>query len=177
MDSLLKIVVKNVLTVELYALKEESALKDVRFWFKKDGLSRFISHLDTYRCMLRAIRRAKLPIWYTEGFNRHPFMTFSLPLPLGIKSENDSFNIRLPDEFSINKKEVLSILNKCLPEGISITDITPPIMKPKEISFALFKIIFDQDIMSNLEFDNMLFDFINQENIFVIKKVKVQKKQ
>ena len=33
--------------------------------------------------MIRTIRRAGIPIWYTEGFNPHPFMTFAMPLSLG----------------------------------------------------------------------------------------------
>ena len=47
--------------------------KDVRVWFSKTGTARYISHLDLNRCMSRAFHKAKLPLWYTEGFNPHVF--------------------------------------------------------------------------------------------------------
>lgn len=40
----------------------------VRFWFKKLGRAKFISHLDLMRAMTRTLRIARLPLWYTEGF-------------------------------------------------------------------------------------------------------------
>ena len=61
-------------------------MRCVRIWFKKMGMSRYVSHLDLMRAMTRAIRRANLPLWYTEGFNPHPYMTFALPLSLGMES-------------------------------------------------------------------------------------------
>ena len=55
----------------------------VRIFFVKEGPSKYMSHLDLMRCMTRTLRRAGVPIWYTEGFNPHPFMTFAMPLSLG----------------------------------------------------------------------------------------------
>ena len=59
---------------------------------------RFISHLDMTRFMARVIRRAELPVWYTEGFNPHLYMTFALPLSLGFESEYEVVDIRLLDD-------------------------------------------------------------------------------
>ena len=56
---------------------------DVRLWFQKCGDARYISHLDLSRCMQRALKRSGLPIWYTEGFNPHAYVTFALPLSMG----------------------------------------------------------------------------------------------
>ena len=44
-------------------------MRCVRIWFAKEGKVKYISHLDVMRCMSRAVRRARLPLWYTEGFS------------------------------------------------------------------------------------------------------------
>ena len=61
-------------------------MKNVRVFFEKHGPCKYISHLDTNRVMLRAIGKSRLDIWYTEGFNRHAYITFALPLSLGFAS-------------------------------------------------------------------------------------------
>ena len=48
----------------------------VRIWFRKTGRVKYVSHLDIMRCMTRAVRRAQIPLWYTEGFNPHPYLNF-----------------------------------------------------------------------------------------------------
>ena len=70
-------------------------MRCVRVWFKKMGMSRFVSHLDLMRAMTRALRRADVPLWYTEGFNPHPYITFALPLSLGMESLCESMDMRI----------------------------------------------------------------------------------
>ena len=60
-------------------------MKSTRIWFHKFGTAKYISHLDLNRCVARAFHKAKLPMWYTEGFNPHAFVTFALPLSLGVE--------------------------------------------------------------------------------------------
>ena len=67
----------------------------VRIFFSKSGRARYISHLDLNRTMTRAVRRAGLPIWYTEGFSRHPYLTFAAPLSLGFEGERETMDLRL----------------------------------------------------------------------------------
>ena len=57
-------------------------MREVRLRFSKTGRLKYISHLDINRAMSRALKRAQIPLWYTEGFNPHPYMSFSLPLSL-----------------------------------------------------------------------------------------------
>ena len=79
------------------------ALKSVRLFYTKHGRMRFISHLDMTRFMARVIRRAELPVWYTEGFNPHLYMTFALPLSLGFESEYEAVDIRLlQDDYELS---------------------------------------------------------------------------
>jgi len=89
--------------------------------------------------MLRAVHRAKLPIWYTEGFNRHPFITFALPLSLGYTGMRESMDMRLLEE-DYPSEEIKAAFNRCLPDGIRVVDITEPKMKPAAIALADFEI-------------------------------------
>ena len=49
-------------------------MREVRLRFSKTGRLKYISHLDINRAMSRALKRAGIPLWYTEGFNPHPYM-------------------------------------------------------------------------------------------------------
>ncbi len=62
-------------------------MKNVRVFYSKKGRMKFISHLDMNRFMTRMILKSGLPVWYTEGFNPRPYLTFALPLSLGFESE------------------------------------------------------------------------------------------
>ncbi len=113
-------------------------MKSVRIWFKKDGLAVYISHLDMNRCMTRAVRRAGIPLWYTEGFNPHPYMTFLMPLPLGQTGLREPLDIRIENDMSF--KEIKNRLNAVMPEGIEIVDVQKPEHKPNEIAAAEYEI-------------------------------------
>lgn len=113
-------------------------MKSVRLWFKKSGLAIYISHLDMNRCMTRAVRRAEIPLWYTEGFNPHPYMTFLMPLPLGQTGEREPLDIRIEEDMPFD--EIKSRLNSVMPEGIEIVDVCEPVNKPNEIAAAEYNI-------------------------------------
>ena len=92
--------------------------KDVRVWFSKTGTARYISHLDLNRCMSRAFHKAKLPLWYTEGFNPHVFLTFAAPLSLGFEGRHESMDIRLIEDMPY--PELIEKLNAGLPHDIDL---------------------------------------------------------
>jgi len=115
-------------------------MKSVRIWFKKDGLAIYISHLDMNRCMTRAVRRAEIPLWYTEGFNPHPYMTFLMPLPLGQSGMREPLDIKIEQD-DITFKQIKEKLNAVMPEGIEIVDVCKPLMKSNEIAAAEYQII------------------------------------
>lgn len=119
-------------------------MKTVRIWFKKVGTARYISHLDLNRCMSRAIHKAKIPLWYTQGFNPHAFVTFALPLSLGISGERESMDIKL-DGDGMTREELIERLNSALPDDIPIFDATEPVMKPGQIGSASYIMLLDTE--------------------------------
>lgn len=112
-------------------------MKNVRIWFKKEGLSRFISHLDLNKVMTLALNRSKIPVWHTEGFNPHPFLTFALPLSLGVNGLSETMDIKLEDE-SYDISSIPDKLNSALPDGIRAYRAAQPKMKPSQISKASY---------------------------------------
>ncbi|MGN0559060.1 MAG: TIGR03936 family radical SAM-associated protein [Acutalibacteraceae bacterium] len=145
-------------------------MKNVRVWFKKDFECRYISHLDLNRCMLRAVHKSKIPVWHTEGFNPHPFITFALPLSLGFRGERETMDMRLTEDFDFS--EIAERLNSCLPKGIRVFDVTEPVSKPNKIAFALFDIKLTADSVSPKQLCSELNNLFSKEEILIDKKTK-----
>lgn len=113
-------------------------MQTVRVGFSKKADARYISHLDLMRLMTRALRRAQIPVWFTEGFNPHAYINFPLPLSLGVSGEQEFMDIRLTQE--LPGGELLARLNRALPPGIQAHSAAPPAYSPKEIAFASYEI-------------------------------------
>ncbi|MGN0489112.1 MAG: TIGR03936 family radical SAM-associated protein [Ruminococcus sp.] len=143
-------------------------MKNVRIWFSKDDECRFISHLDLNRCMLRALHKSRIPIWHTEGFNTHPYATFPLPLSLGFRGVKECMDVKLIDDF--NFEDIKDNLNSCLPTGIRVYDVTEPVMKAKDISFASFDIKITSDDVNS----DVLYKYT--EELFSRNEINVEKK-
>ena len=101
-------------------------METVRVFFAKEGRLKYISHLDVTRCLARVFKRSGLPIWYTQGFNPHAYLTFALPLPLGVESRCESFDFRLTEEVSY--EEVKDRLNAVLPDDLRALRAAAPVM-------------------------------------------------
>lgn len=144
------------------------ALKNVRLVFKKSGALRFVSHLDMNRVMTRLLRLSRVPVWYTEGFNRHPYITFALPLSLGFSSDYEVMDFRLDnDDFDIDLAE--KMIADVSPEGIEVITLKEPVFKSGKIAFADFEITFFADSGANKD---GLEAFLSLSEIIVLKKTK-----
>ena len=118
-------------------------MKNVRVWFQKTGAVKYISHLDLTRCMARALKLSKLPVWYTEGFNPRIYMTFAMPLSLGVSGEKECMDIRFVEEISLTA--AASRLNACLPKDLSVLRISEPEMPFEAIAFAEYEFILEAE--------------------------------
>ncbi len=68
-------------------LKLNMEILKIKAKFKKDGMMRFISHLDFIRLIYRALRRAEIPFVLTQGFSPHPKVKFGQAMKLGVRGE------------------------------------------------------------------------------------------
>ena len=140
---------------------------DVRMSFQKTGMAKFISHLDTVRCITRAMKRACVPIWFTEGFNPHAFLTFAMPLSLGFESLCETVDFRLMEETDLN--ELAERLNNALPVDITVKEIYVYETSPNDIRWAEYKIIFNNpDKLLSRQAEKIL----SSDEIMVLKKSK-----
>ncbi len=85
----------------------------IRLYFRKFGAARYIGHLDLARTMERALNRAKIPVAYSQGFNRRPRMQFASALPLGYTSDCEIMDILMlefcsPDDVQSNLSAVMA---------------------------------------------------------------------
>ncbi len=92
----------------------------MRIKFKKVGSLSYISHLDLVRTMHKIIVRAKLPLWYTEGFNPKPKMVFAAPLSIGTESLCEFMDLRLVED--ITHTEVKERLNRNMTDEMQVLD-------------------------------------------------------
>ena len=82
---------------------------------------KYISHLDLMRLFIRALRRAGLPLKYTQGFHPHPKFRIKRALKLGMESENEEAEVIL-NEF-LEPEIFKNKLQKELPQGIVIKEV------------------------------------------------------
>ncbi|MBR5203465.1 MAG: TIGR03936 family radical SAM-associated protein [Clostridia bacterium] len=145
---------------------------DVRMSFQKTGMAKFISHLDTVRLITRSMKRACVPIWFTEGFNPHAFLTFAMPLSLGFESLCETVDFRLMEELDLN--ELKERINNALPADITVKEIYVYDSLPSDIRWAEYKIIFNNpdDILLETA-ENKL----SADEILVLKKAKQGRKK
>jgi len=96
-------------------------MQKLRVKFTKEGGARYISHLDLMRTMERALRRAKINLAFSEGFNPHPKISFASALSLGVESQAEYMDVELAK--SVNLGEVKEQLNNSLPGGIKVLEV------------------------------------------------------
>ena len=111
-------------------------MQNVRAFFEKKGDARFLSHLDVMRCFTRALKRTKLDVWYTQGFNSHIYLVFSNPLSLGFESEYETVDFRMISDDEIDFDDVKERINLSLPDGIRVFKCDNPLNTHNEIMYS-----------------------------------------
>ncbi len=94
----------------------------LRLSFKKQGLSRYLSHLETASALTRGIVQSGLQFIYSEGFHPHPKISFAVATAVGLESEGEYCDIQI-----IKPAEALAALperiNRYLPEGMAVFEM------------------------------------------------------
>ena len=148
-------------------------MQEIRLRFSKTDQAKYISHLDTNRVFSRAFARAKIPLWFTEGFNPHPFMSFSLPLSLGVDSLCENVDIRILE--NIPYDEIKRRMNESLPQGIRIVDVYDDFMDSHDIMYSDYVYKFEfKDNETALEKIKAVLD---SDEIMALKKGKKGKRR
>ena len=112
-----------------------------RIKFAKRGSLIFVSHLDFAHSFTRALKRAGLPVKYSEGFSPHPKQVFALPLSVGMVGENELCDITLTEDFT--HEEVKARLEKALTDDFEVKSVTSPDIKMGKVKSAKYELIFE----------------------------------
>ena len=137
----------------------------VRIFFEKCGEAAYISLLDLQRVFHRMLKMSSLPVYYTQGFNPHIYLSFSCPLSLGQESLCESCEVKTEQE-SIEPQRWIDALQPLMPRGIVITKIAPAKEKVGEIETAAYEITMPASSAIALDAYN------NAEHAEVTKKTK-----
>lgn len=113
---------------------------ELRAAFEKSGRAVFISHLDLLRTMQRAIKRSRLPVWYSQGFNPRIYLNFPLALSLGVTGRREFMDFAVTE--TVDCEKARDALNAVMPEGLKILSVAQPVHENKEIGFADYRIEF-----------------------------------
>lgn len=95
----------------------------LRITFGKTGSLRYTSNLDVAKIWERVLRRADLPILYTQGFNTRPRIRLAMPLPLGISSECEILDVSLRQRIELDEVAMRDQLLAVSPQGLTIISI------------------------------------------------------
>lgn len=90
----------------------------VRVQFSKTGDLRYLSHRELLTAVIRAVRRADIPVLYSQGFHPSPKLSFGPPLNVGVSGLKEYFDMELPAGH--RSTNVMEDLNRVLPEGLEI---------------------------------------------------------
>jgi radical SAM-linked protein len=113
--------------------------KQIQVSYEKTGLARFFGHLELVNIFLRALRRARIPVKFSEGFHPKPKVSFDNPLPTGVESEDERMVLTVPRDVAANALQ--EGLNAELPEGLRVHACSEELGRPRasctyRVSFA-----------------------------------------
>lgn len=125
----------------------------VRIRFSKTGKLKYISHLDLCRTFRSAFKRARIPIWYSQGFNPHPKMVFATTVSVGNESLCELLDIRITEP--MEKEDFISRLRGALTDDIKILDAYAPQGKFTDLQYARYEITFEEEL-PDIDTDKLL---------------------
>ncbi|WP_433871772.1 TIGR03936 family radical SAM-associated protein [Saccharopolyspora sp. CA-218241] len=93
-------------------------MQKVRLRYAKRGRLRFTSHRDVARSFERALRRAGVPMAYSQGFSPHPKVSWAGASPTGAASEAEYVELQLVER--LDPEVLRGELDAALPPGIDL---------------------------------------------------------
>ena len=130
----------------------------LRVTFAKEGPLRWVAHLDLMRTWERTIRRAVLPLSYSQGFSPHARIALAAPLPVGVEGRGELIDLWLDD--TLRLEDVAKRLAAAMPPGLSISEVKQvsddlPSMQSCLLA-ARYEVLFDADDLDRVDLEAAL---------------------
>jgi radical SAM-linked protein len=136
----------------------------LRSTFSKTEAMRFTGHLDLHRTLERTMRRANLPLAYSEGFNPRPKITLASALPLGFTSEGEVVDFWLKEALPI--KDISMALVKASPPGIIFHQFEEVGLRDPKLQTTILSATFTVTLLEPLEnFEDKVSTILEAEDI------------
>ncbi len=139
------------------------AFKRIKVSYAKLDQAKYFGHLELVKIFQRAIKRAAIPVKYSEGYHPKPKLSFEDPLPIGMESQNEYMCITVPDY--VQSQHVIMGLNQHLPEGLFIRDCQPA--PAKRVRCELTSNTYEVKIKSGIFHQRNLKQFIHQTKVMI----------
>ena len=108
--------------IEPFLLDDETPRQRVRMVYEKGEAIKFISHQDEFRLWERTLRRAGLPLLYSQGFNPQPQIQFASPLGVGITGLNEFVDVTFCPPAPLDQIE--AHIRAKLPPGVALRQLS-----------------------------------------------------
>lgn len=145
-----------------------------RVKFSKNGAIKYIGHLDVMRYFQKVIRRAEIPIAYSEGFSPHQILSFAFPLSVGFTSEGEYLDMELTRR--VNENELVNMFNSCMNEGIEVVKVRELPEKSDNCMASVFASEYEITVLDTgslpKDFCKKAVDFYSQSTVLVNKPKK-----
>lgn len=155
----------------------------IRIKFTRGESLRFLSHLDQQRLFQRAMRRAQIPIAFSQGFNPHPILSFANAMKVGMTSDCEYADIGLDfdSKSEIDSSAIKKRLNAAMPKGIKVLEVEVLPDESKKLSKLIESASYDVNCLglnvNDIEyFKDELKKFQEQDSI-IIEKINKKKKK
>ena len=148
---------------------------NIRIRFGKEGMMRYIGHLDVLRTFQKIFRRAGVPMIYSNGYSPHPVMSFALPLGLGQTSEGEYLDAAVED--GADPKAVLRALKKATSHELPVYALRVLPEKAENamaaVGGAVWKVMLPQNMPAEGA-NSALKAILSRETIILPKKTKTR---
>ncbi|MCK5811514.1 MAG: TIGR03936 family radical SAM-associated protein [Clostridiales bacterium] len=143
----------------------------IRIKYQKEELVKFVSHLETMKVFIRALRRTRLKCHYSMGFNPQMHLVFGLPLPVGVTSLAEYADIYFDEEYDV--KEVIKLLQKEIPPGFNVID-GGYLFNKKNIMSDITLAIYEITVNSSLTCQQII-EQVHELTVIEIEKTRKKK--
>ncbi|MDY6917911.1 MAG: TIGR03936 family radical SAM-associated protein [Chloroflexota bacterium] len=141
-------------------------MQRLRISFSRDEMVKYISHLDLMRLWERALRRAEIPMLYSQGFSPHPKISIAAPLAIGVTSEGELMDVLLRKR--VSPYYFAKTIGEQLPEGVALSRVEQVSLKlpslQSQVRQAEYRVKLDTD-MKPEQLEDALSSFLARDHI------------
>ena len=125
---------------EKKAAEAKPAVQRLRFRVGRVEDARFLGHLEAMNAWIRALRRAGMPLCYSQGFHAHPRVNFAAALPTGEESTGEYMDIFLREPVDV--AQAMARLASVLPRGFLVLAAADVPLKAKSLMASVEALVY-----------------------------------